>query len=149
MSDNDTNGDAESLPRSVPEYLLQGWQAAIDSVTEILDVPVALVMRVVGPRIEVFVCSNTPTNPYKSGDSELLPASGLYCEAVVLAREHGLLSYLGFPIILPDGRVFGTVCVLDRQPRNYSGSQRRLLANVSKLLEDQLSMVPRDWGAAH
>jgi two-component system, sensor histidine kinase and response regulator len=149
MSANDTNGDAESLPRSVPEYLLQGWQAAIDSVTEILDVPVALVMRVVGPRIEVFVCSNTPTNPYKSGDSELLPASGLYCEAVVLAREHGLLSYLGFPIILPDGRVFGTVCVLDRQPRNYSGSQRRLLANVGKLLEDQLSMVPRDWGAAH
>ena len=169
MRDNDTNGDAGSLPRSVPEYLLQGWQAAIDSVTEILDVPVALVMRVVGPRIEVFVCSNTPTNPYKSGDSELLPASGLYCEAVVLARDelqvvdardsarwhsnpdmkHGLLSYLGFPITLPDGRVFGTVCVLDRQPRHYSGSQRRLLANVSKLIEGQLSMVPRDWGAPH
>ena len=122
-------------------------------------------MRVMDPRIEVFVCSNTPTNPYRTGDSGVLPESGGYCEAVVLAREelhvpdarqssrwhanpdmaHGLLSYLGFPIILPDGRLFGTVCVLDRQPRHYTGPQRRLLANVAKLIVGQLSMVPRDW----
>ncbi len=61
--------------------------------------------------------------------------------------KHGLLSYLGFPIILPNGSVFGTVCVLDRQPRHYTGSQRRLLANVGKLIEGQLSMVPQAWGA--
>ncbi len=87
MSDNDAHVDAGSPSRSVPQYLLQGWQGAIDSVAEILYVPVALVMRVVGPRIEVYVCSNTLTNPYKAGDSEHLPESGLYCEAVVLARE--------------------------------------------------------------
>jgi PAS domain S-box-containing protein len=134
----DTHPDLGVLPRPVPEYLLQGWQAAIDSVAEMLDVPVALVMRIVGPRSEVFVGSNTPTNPYKSGDSEQLPESGI---------KHGLLSYLGFPIVLPDGRIFGTVCVLDRRPRTFSGSQRRLLAHVGKLLEGQLSMVPRDWGS--
>jgi PAS domain S-box-containing protein len=163
---DDTDSAPESLPRSVPDYLLQGWQAAIDSVAEMLDVPVALVMRIIGDRIEVFVGSNTPTNPYRAGDSEHLPESGLYCEAVVLARaelqvpdaresarwrnnpdmKHGLLSYLGLPILLPNGRVFGTVCVVDRRPRHYSGSQRRLLANVGKLIEGQLSMVPRDWG---
>ena len=165
MSDHDAHTQAGRLPRSVPEYLRQGWQGAIDSVAEILDVPVALVMRVIDERIEVFVGSNTPLNPYKTGDCGFLPDSGGYCEAVVLARdelhvpdarastrwhanpdmEHGLLSYLGFPIILPNGRLFGTVCALDRRPRDYSGSERRLLANVGKLLAGQLSMVPRDW----
>jgi two-component system sensor histidine kinase/response regulator len=134
----DTHPEVGSLPRPVPEYLLQGWQAAIDSVAEMLEVPVALVTRIVGSRSEVFVGSNTPTNPYKTGDSEHLPDSGM---------KHGLLSYLGFPIVLPDGRTFGTVCVLDRQPRTFSGSQRRLLAHVGTLLEGQLSMVPREWGA--
>jgi two-component system, sensor histidine kinase and response regulator len=164
---DDTDLAAENLPRSVPDYLLQGWQAAIDSVAETLEVPVARVMRIVGDRIEVFVGSNTPTNPYRTGDSEHLPESGRYCEAVVLDRaelqvsdaresvrwqanpdlKHELLSYLGLPVLLPNGRVFGTVCVLDRRPRHYSGSQRRLLANVGKLIEGQLSMVPRDWGS--
>ena len=164
---NDTHPGAASPPRPVPEYLRQGWQEAIDSVAEMLDVPVALVMRVIDQRIEVFVCSNTPSNPYKTGDAGVLPDSGGYCEAVVLAREelhvpdarvsirwntnpdmeHGLLSYLGFPIILPNGELFGTVCVLDRRPRDYTGSERRLLANVGKLLAGQLSMVPRDWGS--
>jgi PAS domain S-box-containing protein len=167
MSARDAPVEAARAPRPVPDYLLQGWQAAIDSLAETLDVPVALVMRVVGLRIEVFVCSNTPTNPYRTGDSEHLPDSGLYCEAVVRARDelqvpdaresarwhanpdmkHGLLSYLGLPILMPDGEVFGTICVLDRQPRSYSGGQRRVLAGIGKLIEGQLSMVPRDWGS--
>ncbi|MEJ0007688.1 MAG: response regulator [Steroidobacteraceae bacterium] len=149
----------------MPEDLLKGWQAAIDSVAEILDVPVALIMRIVGRRIEVFVSSNTANNPYKPGDSEHLQDSGLYCEAVTRTRrdlhvhdarlnaqwrdnpdmKFGLLAYLGFPLVLPSGHVFGTVCVLDRQPRQFSDPQRRLVANVRKLIEGQLSLLPVDW----
>jgi two-component system, sensor histidine kinase and response regulator len=174
-----SNGDSEptvtampdllpaDIPRSVPEYLLRGWQSAIDSVAEVLDVPVALVMRICGRRIEVFVRSNSADNPYKTGDSDHLENSGLYCETVARQREElqvtdarsserwrsnpdlklGLMCYLGVPVMLPNGRVFGTVCVLDRRPRRFSNAQRRLLRNVCTLIEGQLSMVPLDWGS--
>ena len=148
-------------PRQVPEHLLKGWQTSIDSVAEILEVPVALVMRIVGRRIEVFLSSNTATNPYRPGDSEQLLDSGLYCESVSRNRAElqvsdarlspqwrtnpdmklGLLAYLGFPLILPSGRVFGTVCVLDRRPRTFADSQRRLVGNVRRLIEGQLSLL--------
>ncbi len=154
-------------PLVVPEALLDGWQAALDSMTEILEVPVALVMRIVGRRIEVFISSNTPANPYKPGDSEHLLDSGLYCESVTRNRrslevpdarlsarwrnnpdmKFGLLAYLGYPLILPDGRVFGTVCVLDRQPRQFGDPQRRLVANVRRLIEGQLSLLRTDSDA--
>ncbi len=146
---------------AVPEQLLTGWQAALDSTAEILEVPVALVMRIVGRRIEVFISSNTPANPYKPGESENLLDSGLYCESVTRNREplevpdarmsarwrtnpdmkFGLLAYLGYPVILPNGRVFGTVCVLDRQPRQFTDPQRRFVANIRKLIEGQLSLL--------
>jgi hypothetical protein len=149
---------------AVPEQLLKGWQAALDSTAEILEVPVALVMRIVGLRIEVFISSNTPANPYKPGESERLLDSGLYCESVTRNLEalevadarlsarwrtnpdmkFGLLAYLGYPVMLPDGRVFGTVCVLDRQPRRFTDPQRRLVATVRKLIEGQLSLLRPD-----
>ena len=163
MSANDSDlNSSEPLP--VPEELLKGWQAAVDSTAEILEVPVALVMRIVGLRIEVFISSNTPANPYQPGESEHLLDSGLYCESVTREREplevadarlsarwrsnpdmkFGLLAYLGYPLMLPNGQVFGTVCVLDRQPRRFSDPQRRLVANVRKLIEGQLSLLRPD-----
>jgi two-component system sensor histidine kinase/response regulator len=149
--------------RPVPAHLLKGWQTTLDSLAEVLDVPVALIMRIVGQRIEVFLTSNTPTNPFKQGEAELLLDSGLYCESVAHSREEvevtdarlsprwrtnpamkfGLLSYLGYPLMLPNGRVFGTVCILDRKPRSFTGTQRRLTANVRKLIEGQLSLLPQ------
>jgi two-component system sensor histidine kinase/response regulator len=152
------------VARPVPEHLLGGWQSTLDSIAETLDVPVALIMRIVGPRIEVFLSSNTPHNPFTAGDSEPLRDSGLYCEAVVRSREQlevpdarisarwranpalkfGLLAYLGLPLMLPNGRVFGSICILDRRPRTFCDAQRRLAGNVRKLIEGQLSLVPAD-----
>ncbi len=155
-------------PPPVPEHLLKGWQAGIDSLAETLEVPVALVMRIVGRRIEVFLSSTTADNPYAPGDSETLLESGLYCESVCRARaplhvpdarlsarwrnnpdmKFGLMAYLGYPLILPDGRVFGTVCILDRVPRTFTDGQRRLVGNIRKLIEGQLSLLSSDrsWG---
>jgi two-component system sensor histidine kinase/response regulator len=160
MSANDSNLQPEQSP-PVPEQLLTGWQAALDSTAEILEVPVALVMRIVGTRIEVFISSHTATNPYKPGESEHLLDSGLYCESVTRTGEmlevpdarlsarwrdnpdmkFGLLAYLGYPVMLPNGRVFGTLCVLDRVPRRFTDPQRRLVAHVRKLIEGQLSLL--------
>lgn len=39
-------------------------------------------MKVELPTIEVFLSSHSEGNPYKTGDSEILECSGLYCEHV-------------------------------------------------------------------
>ncbi|WP_217924875.1 diguanylate cyclase [Miltoncostaea oceani] len=46
----------------------------------------------------------------------------------------GLESYSGHPILLPDGSVFGTLCVIDRQPRVAEAAGRELGDALARLL---------------
>lgn len=113
----------------VPKALMQEWQAVVDLMAQVVGVPAGLIMRLRGAEIEVFLSSHTQGNPYHPGDKEQLWGSGLYCETVLKSKtmllvpnalkdknwdknpdiKLNMISYLGFPIRLPDGTLFGTI----------------------------------------
>lgn len=146
---------------TVPEEMLDRWQSAVDILAAMVPVPAALVMRIVDEDIEVFLSSRSDGNPYERGDREHLLGSGLYCETVLRERdsllvpdapadphwannpdiELGMVSYLGFPILLPDGVPFGTICVLDSQENAYSALVQKLMLQLKALLEAQLEVI--------
>ena len=141
--------------------LLGKWQHVVDIVAEQLRVPAGLIMRCYGDEIEVLVASASPGNPYHPGEKELLPGSGLYCETVIKTRQMllvpnaledekwrnnpdiklGMISYLGYPIFLPQGEVFGTICVLDIKENAYSETYKRLLLQFKELIEAHLELL--------
>ena len=142
----------------LPHELLREWQEIVDLVARLAQVRVSLVMRVSDQDIEVLVASRTPCNPYHPGEKEALHGSGLYCEEVIRSNDclqvanaslsgrwqhnpdmkHGLISYLGFPIRLPDGRAFGTLCLLDDKENAYSAEIVALLEKMRNLAEEHL-----------
>ena len=144
----------------VPEKLRQGWQDIVDLIVRLTAVKVGLVMQVVGDQIAVLVSSRTANNPYHVGDSEHLEDSGLYCETVVKQRaplqvpnalqdplwdhnpdlKFGLVAYLGFPICYPDGRILGTLCVLDDKENRFSSDVIALMAKMKELIESHLAV---------
>ncbi len=131
----------------IDDATLAEWQGIVDLMAELADVPAGLIMRLTGDDIEVFLSSRTEGNPYEPGDAEHFADSGLYCETVINTRdgllvadapadpewadnpdiEFGMISYLGYPILLPNGVPFGTICVLDRQPNAYPDRIRGLI----------------------
>jgi GAF domain-containing protein len=141
--------------------LLGKWQHVVDIVAEQLSVPAGLIMRCQGDEIEVLVASASPGNPYHSGEKEPLPGSGLYCETVIKTRQMllvpnalqdekwrnnpdiklGMISYLGYPIFLPQGEVFGTICVLDIKGNTYSETYKKLLLQFKELIEAHLELL--------
>jgi GAF domain-containing protein len=145
----------------IPESVLADWQEIVDVLSRIVGVPAALIMRRTSLDIEVFVSSQSEGNPYQVGDKEELMGSGLYCEEVIktqskllvpdsLSDENwknnpdvklNMISYLGFPIRLPDGSPFGTVCVLDNQRNEYSEWIEKLMQQFLKLIESHLELV--------
>ncbi|MEZ4600236.1 MAG: PAS domain S-box protein [Syntrophotaleaceae bacterium] len=145
----------------VPDHVLQKWQRMADLLSRMADVPVALVMRVAHPNIEVCASSSGKNNPYHAGDSELLRDSGLYCETVVRTRgrllvpnaladpqwmgnpdiRFGLIAYLGFPVFRPDGQVFGTLCILDSKENRFSPDIEDLMLEFKDLLESHLALL--------
>ncbi len=149
----------------VPEATLEDWQTVVDLVARLSGVKAALIMKAwhEDDKIEVLISSRTPGNPYHPGENETLRSSGLYCERVLQDRgmlcvrnaltspewcrnpdiKLGMVSYLGLPILQPDGQPFGTICILDDKESVPSPDVITLLEKMRDLLEGHLGFQDR------
>jgi PAS domain S-box-containing protein len=145
---------------AVPPRVVQNWQEIVDLLAEIVKVPAALIMKVDPPHISVFVSSKSPGNPYHPQERASLD-TGLYCETVMRTRELllvpdaladeawrsnpdiqlGMISYLGLPILWPDGAIFGTLCVLDDKRNDYNVLYQSLLGQCREVLQADLNTL--------
>jgi len=145
----------------IPEDTLNKWQNIVDIMAELIGIPAALIMHLSGSDIEVFVSSRSDGNPYHPGDHEHFLGSGLYCETVLNSNDKllvpnaltdekwknnpdiklNMISYLGFPILLPDGKPFGTICVLDNKENAYSETYENLIKNFRDIIQSQLELI--------
>ncbi|MFX1487202.1 MAG: GAF domain-containing protein [Promethearchaeota archaeon] len=145
----------------IPKDILNRWQNIVDILADLLGIPSALIMRLVETDIEVFVSSKSQGNPYNPGNREHFLGSGLYCETVIGSNDKllvpnalknekwknnpdiklNMISYLGFPILFPDGRPFGTICVLDNKENAYSDTYENLIINFRDIIQSQLALV--------
>ncbi|MFO8019260.1 MAG: GAF domain-containing sensor histidine kinase [Promethearchaeia archaeon] len=148
--------------KQIPEKVSKKWQTIVNLLAQTSNVPAALIMKQNPPEIEVFKSSNTPHNPYEAGDTEKL--NGLYCERVIGSQEKllvsnalkdkewkdnpdielGMISYLGYPIKLPDGEIFGTICILDTKENQYNETTENLMAEFKELIESHLELIEKN-----
>jgi GAF domain-containing protein len=146
---------------AVPDSVSEKWQKIVDLMASVVGVPAGRIMRIVGQDIEVFVSSRSHGNPYKPGAKAHLLGSGLYCETVMKTRAKllvpkalsdenwkdnpdirlNMISYLGFPILLPDGKPFGTICVLDTKENPYSETYEQLLLHFRDIIRGHLEVL--------
>ncbi len=145
----------------IPKANLEAWQEIVDIMAELIGIPAGLIMRLNEPDIEVFVSSQTEGNPYHPGDKEKVWGSGLYCETVIKEQKKllvpnalsdknwkdnpdiklNMVSYLGFPITLPDGKPFGTICVLDNKENQYSANFEKLILKFRNIIQSDLEII--------
>ncbi|MFH5881070.1 sensor domain-containing diguanylate cyclase [Liberiplasma polymorphum] len=133
------------------------WQKMLDICAEILEVPAALIMRLNENDIEVFMKSKNEENPYETYSKEKY-GHGLYCETVIgndkeLLVENALedevwkdnpdvslnmISYYGMPIKWKNGKMFGTICILDNKKNTFNNKYRTLLETFKDSIESDL-----------
>ncbi len=151
----------QNINIDISEEILNKWQNIVNILSELVNIPAALIMRLVQSDIEVFVSSQSENNPYQPGNHEQFLGSGLYCETVINTNEKllipnaltddnwknnpdiklNMISYLGFPILLPDGKPFGTICVLDNKENSYSETYENLLKNFRDIIQSELGLI--------
>jgi DNA-binding NarL/FixJ family response regulator len=144
----------------IPPETLSNWQRLVDLVARLADVPASLIMKTDDPRHAVLVTSDHPENPYPVGmEFRLNPK--LYCEGVFQVdgelvvedatcdprwsdnedMEHGMSFYIGLPLKWPDGSIFGTICVLDRQRNRRALLFREGLTQFARMVEQDLALL--------
>lgn len=148
------------LDLTIPREIYDSWQKTVDLMAVMVGVPAGLVMHVHARTIEVFVKSTNPENVYEQGECADLD-SGLYCETVMDTRnlllvpnalqdpkwrnnpdiKLGMISYLGMPLIWPDGELFGTICVLDAEENAYTPQSIALLEQFRNVIQLNLKVL--------
>ena len=117
-----------------PSDVLRKWQRIVDLLANIMHVPSAVVTLLEPPHYTHYrtvVSSKSEGNPFPV-DQLFGMDIGTFCETVIKSRapllvrdavedevwqyapevKVGMVSYLGYPVVWPDDRMFGTICVL-------------------------------------
>ncbi len=135
------------------------WQSMVDLLRKLANVTSAAVTRLDLPYIEAFKVSRNQGNPFYEGMKVELATH--YCEEVIQRRDrvrvadarrsqrwanapeihHSLVSYMGYPLLLPDGEVFGTICVHDNKSNEYSEEIDQLIRSFRNVIESHFALA--------
>jgi transcriptional regulator with GAF, ATPase, and Fis domain len=159
----DLTGKFESRHRfEVTDATLADWQKIVDLITELVDVPLALITRADEHEIEIVSVNERIKSDFPPGNSRPYTDDYCsYCEAVIRRRQaltvlngarepgwqtspelaNGMVSYLGFPLDLPDGTPFGTLCVMDRVQHQFSDAVVNLMTHFKSMVEGHLALL--------
>ena len=150
-------GNPQTKDLTIPDRILDKWQDMVNIIAVTLQVPTVLITRLEAAHLRACRSSESQDNPVKEGYGFPLGGEdiyrGIYCEWVVtqkkklnipdasadhlwlkgLGSRFGLISYAGFPLLLPDGEVFGTICAMDYHANKFTTSFEMLLAQFKDL----------------
>lgn len=145
----------------VPEDFLAKWQKILDLAARLIGVPSGLITRVNENDLEVFLTSRTDDNIFQP-HLKLELGLGWYCENVTGSRDglvlpnalqsdvwkgdnpslpYEMISYMGVPLLWPDGEVFGTFCMLDNREHNFSETSQELLSTLKEVIQTDLKSI--------
>ncbi len=145
----------------ISEELQQKWQKILDLAAKLIGVPSGLITRLHERDLEVFLSSKTDGNIFEP-QLKLELGLGWYCENVAGTRNQlvlqnaltsdewkednpsipfNMVSYMGMPILWPDGEVFGTFCMLDNKENKYSALFQDLLSSLREIIQNDLKSI--------
>jgi PAS domain S-box-containing protein len=150
---------------AIPPDILRKWQRIVDLLANVMQVPSAVVTKLEPPHYthyRTIVANSSPANPFPV-DQIFSMDIGTFCETVIKncepllvanARDDeqwrsapeiqvGMVSYLGFPVLWPDGHMFGTICVLDDKTNRYSELYQEVLEHCRDVLQADLQALAR------
>lgn len=151
--------ETRSLPE-IPQYIQENWQKLINKAAEATRTPAVLVTQVTDTTIQLALKSEGEANPFEKADPGLRHRD-IYCDTVVNTQapllvedagtserwqqapdyECGMSFYLGFPLIWPDARPFGTICVMDRDEHNRAVELYGLMEEIQRLMNNDLALL--------
>ena len=138
--------------------VLESWQGIVNTLAEFCDAPAVLIRKLDDTHMQTVTTSDSDNNPYYQGQRLLL--ADLFCQQVVSQKktvlipnsskqeiksnfdvDQGMIAYLGFPLLWPDGDVFGTISLLDTKEHTYTTRFENLICKFKELAETQLAML--------
>ncbi|MFW5961973.1 MAG: diguanylate cyclase [bacterium] len=151
---------AEPVKAKINDKFLNKWEGIVNIIANIIGVAAALIMKINPESMEVVLKSQNEDNSYIAGGSYSL-GHGLYSETVIAKNKElhiknaledevwkdnpdidlNLISYYGLPLNWPDGKTFGTICILDDKSMDLNQDSKQLMKEFKNVIEDDLNQL--------
>ncbi|MGY5450172.1 sensor domain-containing diguanylate cyclase [Agarivorans sp. MS3-6] len=140
---------------------LTKWQRTVNLLAKLFDAPAGFLVQCTASGFQVTIASDQASNPYPAGVL-IEPEANIFCRRIVETRKSlyvanapldpcwdtnpevhndGFRSYLGVPVFWPDGKPFGTFCVMDYRETHYEETYFELIEQLKDILEADLSLL--------
>lgn len=145
---------------SIPEDIKTRWRRLVNIMGQVTETSAALITQIHPETIEMLISCDSANSPYS--ENEISPSRcGLYCDWVVAKKRplmvndaakdkywqtnpdmvHHLTFYLGYPLVWPDGEVFGTLCVLDVKDNLSAKKYSDLIEEFQLIVNQDLAFL--------
>lgn len=64
-----------------------------------------------------------------------------FADNPLVSEEPRIRFYAGAPLASPDGKLMGTLCIIDRKPRKLSARKKIILRDLADLVENELAAI--------
>lgn len=145
---------------NISEEMQNKWQKIVDLCAKIIGVPSVMLTKLHEKELEIFLTNKSKENIFQQ-NAKLDLGLGWYCETTAGSREElvvpnalemekwkdnpsipfNMISYLGIPILWPDGEIFGTFCMLDNKENQYSELYKDILISLGEIIQNDLSSI--------
>jgi len=143
----------------IPSEAANTWQRMVDIIAQLLGAPSIMINRLLPPELEVFRSNLDALNPFPTGTR--MPMEGVYCAAAAATKKRlqvsdarndpqwkesptakvGIFSYLGYPLLWPDGDIFGTICTVDFKENHWGERCDAILSTFKDAIKTDLAFV--------
>lgn len=137
----------------IPNDINESWQGTLNLMAQVTQLSACMISSVSSKACTVKVLNQSKDNPFLLKERLPFNKEGL-CRQVVdtdkkLVVEqledsehyHEMKSYLGAPLHWPDGRIYGTLSVMDTEPNAFDDALMVIFDQFLNILESQLALV--------
>ncbi len=144
---------------TISNEILDKWQNSVNKFAKIFEVAAITIVRINKDNIDICITSETAENPFKKNEKSINIA-GTYCEKILNTGQtlqisnvlndiewknspdlaNNLISYIGVPLIWPNGVLFGALNLYDNKIHIFSEIQIDILNEFKGIIEDGLKI---------
>lgn len=145
----------------IPQHILDEWQKLVNFLARFLDVDFAFIAQVADNQKDVRLVRITENNPLNYANGQIFKLNGTFCEKTygdkktvivtnldnapewnpIPKKYVNIKAYLGLPVFLSDGSVFGTFCIEHRKERNFSEKEIALMESFRTMIQAHLELI--------
>ncbi|MCW8886190.1 MAG: sensor domain-containing diguanylate cyclase [Motiliproteus sp.] len=149
------------LEADLSSISLEKWQKTVNLLARLFHAPSCFILQHNHKGYQVVVGSNQESEQYLAGGFIPNESSTLHSQVIDQCRElyipnaieqpcwlefpevsgDGVVSYLGLPLMWPNGVPFGVLCVMDNHPSDYREPYFELISSFQHQMEADLQLL--------